>query len=88
MFAIKDDELKMIILTKLNGTVFALNSDLIETIEENHDTVIRLTNKTFFVVQEQISEIIEKVIAFRRASCGTLNCIKINREGEADETQA
>lgn len=88
MFAIKDDELKMITLTKLNGTVFALNSDLIETIEENHDTVIRLTNKTFYVVQEHISEVIEKVIAFRRASYGNLNCISMNREGEADETQA
>jgi len=76
----------MITLTKLNGTVFALNADLIETIEENHDTIVRLTNKNFFVVKEHIPEIIEKVIAFRKASCGSISCISINRKDEADET--
>jgi len=76
----------MIILTKLNGTQFALNSDLIETIDENHDTIIRLANKSFFVVTERMSEIIEKVIEFRKASCGSISCISINRKEESDET--
>mgnify|MGYP003770554857 CR=1 FL=1 len=84
MFAVKD-ELKMILLTKLNGTVFALNSDLIETIEENPDTVIRLTNKTLYIVKESITEVIDKVIEFRKASCGSINCITMNRKGEENE---
>ena len=33
----------MIELTRLNGTTFVINSDLIETIEETPDTVIVLT---------------------------------------------
>ena len=79
------DELKMIILTKLNGTEFALNSDLIETIEQNPDTVIRLTNKTLYIVKESISEVIDKVIEFRKASYGGINCIKENRKDEKNE---
>lgn len=57
----------MIILTKLNGAQFALNSDLIETVEENPDTIIRLTDKNYFNVQEPMTEVIERVIEFRRA---------------------
>lgn len=34
----------MIILTKLNGQKFALNNRLIETIQENPDTTIKLSN--------------------------------------------
>lgn len=65
----------MITLTKLNGSTFALNSDLIETIEENHDTIVRLVNKNYFAVKENMSEIIEKVIAYRKATDGRIDCI-------------
>jgi flagellar protein FlbD len=56
----------MIVLTKLGGTPFALNADLIETIVENPDTTIYLTLKKYYIVQESMQEVIDKVIAFRK----------------------
>ena len=58
----------MIQLTKLNGASFALNADLIETIEEMPDTTIRLTNKSLYIVRETMAEVIEQILQFRRAS--------------------
>lgn len=58
----------MIQLTKLNGTTFALNCDLIETIEEKPDTTILLTNKSLYIVRESTQEIIDAIIQFRRTS--------------------
>lgn len=56
----------MIILKRLNGVEFAINSDLIETIEENPDTTIHMTNKHFYIVQESKQEIIDLIVDFRR----------------------
>jgi flagellar protein FlbD len=55
----------MILLKKINSAPIAVNSDLIEFIEETPDTVITLANGDKFVVQEPMSEIIEKVIEYR-----------------------
>ncbi|MEL7623586.1 MAG: flagellar FlbD family protein [Clostridiales bacterium] len=63
----------MIMLTKLDGTTFALNSDLIETIVENPDTTIHLTIKKFYIVRETMEEIMEKVIQFRKEINGVLD---------------
>jgi len=56
----------MIALTKLDGTVFALNSDLIETVVENPDTTIHLTIKKFYIVRETMEEVMSKVVDFRK----------------------
>jgi flagellar protein FlbD len=59
----------MITLTKLNKTGderYVLNSDLIETIEERPDTIIRLINGKHFVVAESSAEVVSKVIAYKR----------------------
>ncbi|HSW39686.1 MAG TPA: flagellar FlbD family protein [Acidobacteriota bacterium] len=56
----------MIILTKINKAQIAVNSDLIQYIEETPDTVITMTNSDKVVVKEKISEIIEKIVEFRR----------------------
>ncbi len=56
----------MIELTKLNGTVFLLNSNLIETIEETPDTIVRLTTKNYYIVREPMEEIRKKVVDFHR----------------------
>ena len=42
----------MIILKKLNGEKFMLNSELIETIMETPDTTILLTNGKHLIVRE------------------------------------
>lgn len=42
----------MIVLTKLNGEQFILNDDHIETVYENPDTTIHLTNGKIYIVKE------------------------------------
>jgi flagellar protein FlbD len=57
---------QMILLTKINKTQIIVNSDLIQYVEETPDTVITMANYDKVVVLESMSEIIEKVICFRR----------------------
>ena len=56
----------MIDLTRFNGTGFTVNCDLIETISENPDTTISLTNGDLYIVRESMQEVIDKTIDFKR----------------------
>lgn len=47
----------MIFLTKLDGTSFMLNENLIETVNETPDTVIVLENGHSYIVRENMREI-------------------------------
>jgi flagellar protein FlbD len=58
-------DIAMIMVTRHNGSVFALNPDLIERVEANPDTVISLVGGTKYVVVEPLSQIIEAVTAHR-----------------------
>ena len=58
----------MILLTKLNGVAFALNCDLIETISENPDTTIHLTNGNLYIVKETMQEVVAKAINYKKQS--------------------
>ncbi len=60
----------MIILNKLNGDEFALNCDLIETMHENPDTTIKLSNGTVYIVSNSVAEIIQKIKEYRRSIFG------------------
>jgi flagellar protein FlbD len=51
----------MIALTRLNGTSFALNSDLIERIETTPDTVLVLLDGSRYLVSEPLEEIVGRV---------------------------
>ena len=56
----------MIELTKMNGATFLLNCDLIESIEENPDTIITLVNGKKFIVKERRQEVKNLVISYKR----------------------
>lgn len=56
----------MIKLTKLNGTEFVLNCDLIETIFENPDTTIHLTNGPLYIVKESADEVVTRALNYHR----------------------
>lgn len=56
----------MIRLTRLNGSNFVLNCELIETVESTPDTVISTVNGKKYIVSETIEEIVEKVIQYKR----------------------
>lgn len=56
----------MVHLTRLDGTKFVINADLIERLEGTPETVVTLTNGHHFVVRELVDDIIEEIISFRR----------------------
>lgn len=57
----------MIRLTRLNGSGFVLNCELIETLEPTPDTIITTTTGKKLVVAETIEEIVEKVIQYKKS---------------------
>lgn len=60
----------MIIVHRLNGAEFAINSELIETVEENPDTTITLVGRRRFLVAESVEEVIDAVTVYRRSIAG------------------
>lgn len=56
----------MITLTRMNDTVYTLNSDLIEMVEETPDTVVTLVSGKKFVVRESREEIVALVCEYKR----------------------
>ena len=56
----------MLRLTRLDGRVIVINSDLIEFVESTPDTLISLTTGKKIMVRETDEQIIYKVAAFRR----------------------
>lgn len=60
----------MIILTKLNGDLFTLNCDMIETVQENPDTTIHLNNGQFYIVRESMDDVIRKSVEYHQQIFG------------------
>lgn len=57
----------VITLTRLSGSVFALNSDLIERVDSTPDTVITLVDGTKYVVIEELHEVVDAIREYRGA---------------------
>lgn len=55
----------MIVVTRLNGSQFAVNPDLIERIHASPDTTLVMVDGAKFVVTEAIDEVIDRIAAFR-----------------------
>ncbi len=55
----------MIELTRLNGSLMVLNSDLIKTAEASPDTMLTLINGEKLIVREEPGEVVERVVAYR-----------------------
>ena len=62
----------MIPLTRIDGTTFYLNPDLIEVVESSHDTHITLVNGHRYVCADSPEVIAERIAEYRRASIGAL----------------
>lgn len=67
-----DEVARMIQLTRIDGTVFYLNPDLIELLEATHDTHVTLTNGHRYVCAEGPDLIIERIAEFRRMAVGAV----------------
>jgi flagellar protein FlbD len=60
-------EKRMIQLTRLNSKPLMLNSDLIKFVEQSPDTLVTLITGEKIVVLEKASEVLNRVIDFRRS---------------------
>lgn len=72
----------MIKVTRLNGSQFFVNEDMIEFIEETPDTVITLNTEKKLVVTESAEELINQITQYRRSVyIGKVNHVAV--EGES-----
>jgi flagellar protein FlbD len=55
----------VILLRRLGGATFALNSDLIERVDSTPETVITLTDGTRYLVRESVEQVVERVRSYR-----------------------
>ena len=55
----------MILVTRLTGTAFAVNPDLLERVESTPDTVLTLIDGTKYLVSESVTEVIGLVRDYR-----------------------
>ncbi len=55
----------MILVTRLNGSVFALNPDLVERADCTPDTVLTLVDGTKYIIAESVPEFIDSVRYYR-----------------------
>lgn len=56
----------MIALTRLNGTKYYLNADLIVSVEGTPDTVITLTNEAKFIVRNRPEDVIQMIVQYQQ----------------------
>lgn len=61
----------MINVKRINGRDMVVNADSIDTVESKPDTIITMNNGNKIIVLDSVSEIVKKVIEYRR---------KINQE--------
>jgi flagellar protein FlbD len=55
----------MITLTRLSGSEFVLNADLIERLDSTPDTVVTLVDGKKYVVAESMAEIVARIRSYR-----------------------
>lgn len=71
----------MITLTRLSGSVFALNSDLIERVDSTPDTVISLVDGKKYVVSETLEVVVERIRAHRGEIIALSTCAPVGDTG-------
>jgi flagellar protein FlbD len=55
----------VILVTRINGAVFALNPDLVERVDCTPDTVVTLVDGTKYMISESVPEFIDSVRHYR-----------------------
>ncbi len=57
----------MITVTRLNGKPIVVNAELIRSVEENPDTTMTLLNGDHIIVQESMSQVVDKAVEYGRS---------------------
>jgi flagellar protein FlbD len=55
----------MIVVTRLNGSRFAVNPDLVERVQASPDTTLVLVGGTTYIVRESLEQVIDLIAAYR-----------------------
>ena len=76
----------MIPLTRLSGSMFALNSELIERIDSTPDTIITLLNGSKYVVAESMAAVVATVRNHRAEVVALSNVIQVSYPTQDDAT--
>jgi len=74
----------MIVLTRLSGTAFVLNADLIERLDSTPDTVVTLVDGKKYVVAEPMAEVVAMVRAYRAEIIAQSTLMADGADGPAD----
>lgn len=69
----------MIKLHRLDNSTLFLNMDLIESIECVPDTIITLSNGKRYIMKENISEIIQKMMDYKHMATDNLKYLVANK---------
>ncbi|MFC6288130.1 flagellar FlbD family protein [Nocardioides sp. GCM10027113] len=75
----------MITLTRLSGTVFVLNADLIERLDATPDTVITLVDGKKYVVAESMAEIVQLIRTYR-GEVIAMSGLVVGGNGQVDQS--
>lgn len=70
----------MIVVTRLNGTRFAVNPDLIERVHASPDTYLVMVDGTTYVVSESMDTVIDLIARYRARVVATARALS---DGEA-----
>lgn len=62
----------MITLTRLDGSQFVLNAELIRTVEQTPDTTVRLTSGEAYIVLESMEEVVRRSVEYGQLLRGML----------------
>ena len=76
----------MILVTRLNGAVFALNPDLVERADCTPDTVITLVDGTKYVIAESVPEFIDSVRHYRASLIASASNLEAGSPADESET--
>ena len=57
----------MITVTRLDGSHVAISADMVKFVEATPDTIITLTTDQKVLVQETVQEVIDRIVAYKRA---------------------
>jgi len=56
----------MIKVTLLNGQELIVNAELLEVVEQAHDTIITMTTGRKVIVKESAEDVVDKVLAYHQ----------------------
>lgn len=70
----------MILLTRLSGSPFVLNSDLIERVDSAPDTIVTLVDGTKYVVAEDMRAVVDAVRLHRAEVIALSEAVQIAAE--------